>query len=318
MRKLRNNNKKQIQTQTIILIIFRLTKLYVTLLFVRKNNNNNHNHKMETPLTARDFLLRFHLPQLVKLANVADNKLQQQSTSKSLRPNDRLSNANDATILSSSRSEKRSKWTYLEPEYIEANASSQRDIYHSKGSQTTASSTSSATSHSNIITAENYDYHSQNEHQQQQQQREMMSLMVELPRVSLSKKHHYLQQSKSRQSLCNQAATPAIGKPNYYCNKTNNAKIHTTTSSKDIDHNILDAGSLSYASIRLCPPSKRPLFSKLALNQPFLLYKARKKVEMSAYVLDRRNELNQRSGQPIYFPIEYSGKFERVKYELVT
>lgn len=61
-------------------------------------------------------------------------------------------------------------------------------------------------------------------------------------------------------------------------------------------------------SIRLAPPSRRPALSKLQLNQPFLLYKAYKKLELCAYVIDQKNELNEKSGDPIYFPQNYPGK----------
>lgn len=61
-------------------------------------------------------------------------------------------------------------------------------------------------------------------------------------------------------------------------------------------------------NIRLVPPSKRPALSKLQLNQPFLLYKAYKKLELCAYVIDLKNELNEKSGDPIFFPQNYPGK----------
>lgn len=48
--------------------------------------------------------------------------------------------------------------------------------------------------------------------------------------------------------------------------------------------------------------------SKLELNQPFLLYKAYNKLELTAYLLDPKNQLNEKSGDPIYFPHNYPGK----------
>lgn len=62
------------------------------------------------------------------------------------------------------------------------------------------------------------------------------------------------------------------------------------------------------SSIRLAPTSKRPTLSKLQLEQPFLVYKAYKKLELLAYANDSKNELNVRSGDPIYFPHNYRGK----------
>lgn len=62
--------------------------------------------------------------------------------------------------------------------------------------------------------------------------------------------------------------------------------------------------------MRLVPPSKRPTLSKLNLKQPLLLYKACKKLEICAYVMDPKNELNEKSGDPIYFPHNYPGKWK--------
>lgn len=60
--------------------------------------------------------------------------------------------------------------------------------------------------------------------------------------------------------------------------------------------------------LRLVPISKRPTLSRLQLEQPFLLYKAYKKLEICAYANDSKNELNERSGDPVYFPHNYKGK----------
>lgn len=65
----------------------------------------------------------------------------------------------------------------------------------------------------------------------------------------------------------------------------------------------------SYNSIKLIPPCKNVTYSKLDLNQPFLLYKAYKKLELCAYVIDSKNEINDKSGDPIYFPQNYTGKY---------
>lgn len=62
-------------------------------------------------------------------------------------------------------------------------------------------------------------------------------------------------------------------------------------------------------SIRLMPASVRPAQSKLELKQPFLLYKAYKKLELCAYSIDPNNQLNEKSGDPIYFPQNYPGEF---------
>lgn len=71
-------------------------------------------------------------------------------------------------------------------------------------------------------------------------------------------------------------------------------------------------------SIRLAPTSKRPTLSKLQLEQPFLVYKAYKKLELLAYANDSKNELNVRSGDPIYFPHNYKGKFAMLSPRRVT
>lgn len=75
------------------------------------------------------------------------------------------------------------------------------------------------------------------------------------------------------------------------------------------EDNVGASISDSLNSIRLTPPSQRITFNKLQLNQPFLLYKAFKKLELSAYLIDAKNELYEKSGDPIYFPQDYLGKF---------
>jgi len=62
------------------------------------------------------------------------------------------------------------------------------------------------------------------------------------------------------------------------------------------------------AQIKLTPPSKGPTLSRLKLEQPFLLYKAYRKLELRAYLVDSKNELTEKSGDPIYFPHNYPGK----------
>ena len=62
--------------------------------------------------------------------------------------------------------------------------------------------------------------------------------------------------------------------------------------------------------IKLTPPSSLPALSKLQLEQPFLLFKAYRKLELEAYAVDLKNELNEKSGDPIYFPHNYRGEFE--------
>lgn len=120
-------------------------------------------------------------------------------------------------------------------------------------------------------------------------------LLVELPRVS----------------LCSSSSSSS--KPS----RDQAARIDLQ-SGEDLSHRAMDPGGQnadcnsnddkSLASIRLTPPSKRPSFCKLSLAQPLLLFKARRKVELSAFVMDRRNELAQRSGRPIFFPSDYKGK----------
>lgn len=61
-------------------------------------------------------------------------------------------------------------------------------------------------------------------------------------------------------------------------------------------------------NIKLMPPSKRPTLSKIDLEQPFLIYKAHRKLEICAYAADSNNELNDKSGEPIYFPHNYQGE----------
>lgn len=62
------------------------------------------------------------------------------------------------------------------------------------------------------------------------------------------------------------------------------------------------------ANIKLMPPSKRPTLSKLELEQPFLIYKAHRKLEICAYAADSNNELHDKSGDPIFFPQNYQGE----------
>lgn len=154
---------------------------------------------------------------------------------------------------------------------------------------------------------------------------EQQQLTVRVPRASLMLPH----QSKQQVLL----DRPATKKSVEFCDRNGNGWLDnestrlsttkgnptvtqpsTTTTTRNSNSNSnSNANSKSKCesaseSIRLTPPSKRPQLSKLELNQPFLLYKAYKKLELCAYIIDPKNELNEKSGDPIYFPQNYPGK----------
>lgn len=79
-------------------------------------------------------------------------------------------------------------------------------------------------------------------------------------------------------------------------------------SASPAEEQACSVGSQWRPDIKLAPPSERPKLSKLQLDQPFLLYKAHRKLEVRAYALDAKNELEETSGDAIYLPHNYPGE----------
>lgn len=189
---------------------------------------------METPLNAREFLKRFHLPQLVRISLPTHQ----------LEPTTTINESNRCQLVARAGGERSDDWTY-------------------KPANVSNGSTSNKTAFRSLVNIELQE--------EEEARRDFHSIADWSSR-----------QVPPRASLGNVA----------------------------IDDNAEDKRNKEVRgeSIRLMPPSKRPAQAKLELKQPFLLYKAYKKLELCAYPIDPNNELNDKSGDPIYFPQNYPGE----------
>lgn len=287
---------------------------------------------MEAPLNARDFLKRFHLPQLVRLSNGSDTTTddqaeqvdQNQQARNGRRPVsellDRSSSYHSNTSISSSfvalsngsrqqqqqRQHEKSNWTYRSSKQA---SRSQLDIteqqqqqhqehgFRSLLNQPIGDETPPSSSGLCSISAWSSAQVNQMLNQTPQVAFSEQQPLMRMPRASL--------QIQPQQPQVSSRA--AIKKSvEFESGIESGRSITTTTTSSSNDEQFERA---QQQSIRLAPPSKRLTLCKLQLNQPFLLYKAYKKLELCAYMIDTKNELNEKSGDPIYFPHNYPGKF---------
>lgn len=189
---------------------------------------------MEGSLDAREFLSRFHLPQLVRIVSQVHRVEQKQRREDEAKEAKARRGARKRLTSLRDQTEKRCNWTYLEPEFV------------ASGLKLRASD------------------------------------QAEQPEC----------QSMSTWSMSLESAKP---------------ERRMSTKSQETSTPVRGRARLG-SSMKLAPPSRRPTLSKLDLDQPFLLYKACRKVEVCAYVIDRRNELIERSGNPIFLPFSYPGK----------
>lgn len=144
----------------------------------------------------------------------------------------------------------------------------------------------------------------------------LIQQQVRMPRASLIQQNHHSKQkvalnkfSSSNNNLINSTKIKQLNIMNQAASKGQN-KIKPNELDDNISLPPKQTSSNSYDSIKLIPPCKNVTYSKLDLNQPFLLYKAYKKLEVCAYFIDSKNQINDKSGDPIYFPQNYAGKLE--------
>lgn len=242
---------------------------------------------METPLSPREFIKRFHLPQLVKISSTLathqqDDPSNQDELNQTTRATKKIdedsTGGNRLATLPIRRHElKDPNWTYAPGEnqnYLEEEEDSARS-----GSKSLA-----------ILPT-------RHQHQMNESQASLAPVASSgtslrmLPRVKLQQ-----QSSAARRRL---AAEPL----NHQTFLRLDQQHHTakTKHQRPSEVNL-------HADIKLMPPSKRPTLSKVHLEQPFLLYKAYRKLEICAFAMDANNELNDKSGDPIFFPHNYQGE----------
>lgn len=225
---------------------------------------------METPLNAREFLKRFHLPQLVRISSSAAPDGAGVDSFPAVSREQLPAAATTTRQVSDEQHERSDDWTYR--------TAGELNGFYSLAPTTRAAATAAESSPPTHQRDDSRKFHSISDWSAMQTRRQPSS-------------HSNKQQeadAKRRGDLSGE----------FELANTNQTKT--------------DLGAPKRAlgdSIRLMPPSKRPAQSKLDLGQPFLLYKAYKKLELCAYSIDPNNQLNEKSGAPIYFPQNYPGEF---------
>lgn len=260
--------------------------------------------RMETPLNAREFLKRFHLPQLVRISSLdgPEDEIQGCSplTGKDFKhkhsPASPASHSNTSisssfVALSSSQPASRpahepSDWTYSQ-----ASRPAELDGRGSENDEEDAASLRfrSISAWSSVQVDRMLEL---------ERGQRLQYGAVRVPRASLV-------QAPTCQSAicCSDEQQPSGQRKSVEFKGERRQQVVADDLKQETEKN-----SLSKDNIRLMPPSKRPALSKLHLNQPFLLYKAYRKLELCAYLIDPKNELNEKSGDPIYFPQNYPGE----------
>lgn len=236
---------------------------------------------MENALNAREFLSRFHLPQLIRISNLPNgghsDKLAEMFDNKSPSDSRNKHSAKRVSGAIRDQKEKRCNWTYLEPEFVRANRAAE-------------------------VSAEDTDEHADNEARLHSMSTWSMSLESTGNTGAEPKRLHQFKQHQFKTDIDECSTKTKSSKAGSDC------CISSLESSRGPQKCTRHGANAIGASIRLHPPTSRPALSKLELEQPFLLYKAYKKVELCAYAIDRRNELIDKSGHPIYFPFNYPGE----------
>lgn len=323
---------------------------------------------METPLTAREFLKRYHLPQLVRISSASGEQPDKEEvicgeSTSSCDNNERINNNNNKcsvrvvspnqsnTSISSSfvvvgdqstssvsqnnqRQYEKSDWTYCAASSIstrgQANTlsliggrSEQNLNFRNINNDNVAASRGLFRS-SNQIEQQDDEFEDNDNHLDYSEHRSFRSIPV-WSSSTINNKHTTTISSCSKQLPGEREQSSEHNNSNgnnrnqlarNSNNSNNNKKSVEFEQAYSVSGGNGSGNSSSSSSkwrnalqsIRLTPPSKRPALSKLQLNQPFLLYKAYKKLELCAYVIDLKNELNEKSGDPIYFPQNYPGK----------
>lgn len=267
---------------------------------------------MESPLSAREFLKRFHLPQLVRIHHVdklagPNNSSQgcQGAEESSPRQRTSLSPGHSNTSISSSfiaidnstsglHTNVTSEWDYVGLRNIngatnESLPALARDDHLGDVRAFRSLSAWSSVQVDRMLQKSARDHQISEEHR-----------LVRVPRASLIGQ---TPASSNKQQQANRKSVDFVA-PSRTSPKVVQVNEQLKKSKSQLDH-----------PLKLVPPSKSSTLSKLELNQPFLLYKAHKKIELCAYAVDEKNQLNEKSGDPIYFPHNYQGKCASKKLE---
>ena len=296
---------------------------------------------MEAPLNAREFLKRFHLPQLVRLSFASERGCEEEEArgecvglgcgerGVALRGAPSSPSHSNTSISSSfvalgspgrkQRAHERSNWTFADSAAVKLGAERGREA-HGFGSPL-ASTSSAERGGGNGNGSGNGEEGRANESGERQageeeeaeaeaeggefcsisawSPRQLGQLLGEGPGVGRAAGQ--LRLRVPRASLA-QPGERGAGAKRSVDFQRDGAELERRREAQQVEARELGE------SLRLAPPDKRPALSKLQLNQPFLLYKAHTKLELSAYVLDLKNELSEKSGDPIHFPHNYPGK----------
>lgn len=247
---------------------------------------------MEAPLSVHEFLKRYHLPQLVRLHWPSQEHLAQQNCNKQAGKSSltssvqvQASNSNGSSNKKYKRPHEKSDWTY-----------------RAGNGGSMGAARSQIELNRNLSDAEDAAYET------------FKSMLIGRRRENLRPV------TKSTGTVWPQEyfRVPRASLAKTSANNLNDIDAPTVTKSvglvktkahcQHVDEKKQECQQIG-ASIKLVPIIKWPTMAKLNLEQPFLLYKAYKKLELCAYVVDTKNELSEKSGDPIYFPHNYTGKF---------
>lgn len=316
---------------------------------------------METPLNAREFLQRFHLPQLVRLSSASGEQLDQKDEEDLLivKAANNESGSNQRASLEHQRvsgshvrvvSPNQSN-TSISSSFIVVDSSQNKQRQHEKSDWTYRAASSMPSTRQQAsslggrseqnLNRNSIEHDDDDDDHEDDDQRGFRSFQIELGGQSRQQqveeelngaKNCVLERRKFRSipdwSTIGHHTASSVRRESFVVNDDNDeskgscgSQLARKQTKKSVEFQQQkqqvfqqkDARSSKWLdalqSIRLTPPSKRPALSKLQLNQPFLLYKAYKKLELCAYVIDLKNEVNEKSGDPIYFPQNYPGKF---------
>lgn len=280
---------------------------------------------MESPLNAREFLKRFHLPQLVRIHQVelekssefnahgqADRGTRHAIHKAELSPGHSNTSISSSFIaIGSNKSASNanlaadSEWNYaggLKPMEHAANESlpaigrsAQDHLDDGEDGQTYRAHHQGFRSLSAWSSVQ-VDRMLHQSHDPLSDDR----CLVRVPRASLIQQPLRVSSDKQQSSVSARKSVEFFKPPSTLMDKGKRSLLSLQADQNDkID---------PLHRMKLVPPSKSVTLNKLELNQPFLLYKAHKKIELCAYAIDQKNQLNEKSGDPIYFPHNYQGK----------
>lgn len=272
---------------------------------------------MESPLSAREFLRRFHLPQLVRISGFEEHSEQLLNENEKISTN----NQDDFRLLASSG--KTAGKSFTLSNHLNLSSSSISSSFVAINSDLNANNeflSSYKPKHCFKSQAELISRCRDRERENESINLAFSSLMV-TGSESNNQRRQLKQNMKWSSNEANRFLNDHHQEDQQDCRLIRVPRASLINNKQPARHNNRGAAMIDFESaeeskldtlesIRLTPPSRRITFNKLSLNQPFLLYKAYKKLELSAYLIDSKNELNEKSGDPIYFPQNYPGEFK--------